>query len=73
MERFERKRTWTNSTRAESPRGLETDTLVAGYALGVMVTELRFRGLVMAKEVMLTMDKHQVSDELRAWGWSRFG
>lgn len=52
----QRKPTCTYSTGAVSPRGRVTETLVAGYEFGAMFTEVRFRGFVMVKDVMLTVD-----------------
>lgn len=46
-----------NSTGLLSPAGLETDTLLAGNALGTMLTEVRLCGLVMTRDEMLTAAK----------------
>ncbi len=47
-------RTWTNST-GLSPAGRDADTLVAGYALGTMLTDGRLAGLLMTRLEMDTV------------------
>lgn len=50
-------RTWMKSTGALSPKGRDADTLVAGNALGTMLREVRFRGLLMTQEAMDTVHR----------------
>lgn len=47
------------STGAASVGGRETETRVAGKALGVTLTELRFLGFVTTSEVMVTGGQYQ--------------
>lgn len=52
-------RTCTYSKGVESPDIRLAITLLAGNAFGIILTELRFRGLVMTNEDMLTAKKEE--------------
>ena len=70
--------TCTNSTGAVSPEGLETDSLLAGNAFGVTVTEERLRGFVTTKEDIDTGEERwlavvRVRRTLSGPSWSASG
>ena len=58
------KPTWTNSTGALSPGGLEAESLVAGKALGTILMEERLRGFVTTREDMVTGAAGWVSERM---------